>query len=231
MTLLFIACASESPPSAQSSPEAVATPPPASLEQPRTVTDLSQISSVHTIAVPTPQATPPGEEPPATDTNQNAVTQRNIERLFVANLDQARYHEGSAPAPGETNLLNDKARKFADFSFAMLNQTMTAARSLEPDRLKGRKLPDNIGAIELTAMLDAQGRLTEISIESHSGDHQIDEIIVDACKTGVWSRNPPAPAMDPDGKYRVRIRGQITAYSFDRNGVYHYRTNLGLGLL
>jgi hypothetical protein len=168
---------------------------------------------------------------PGAEQNPSAETQRNIERLFVANIDQTRYHEGAAPALGNVVLLNDKARKYSEFSFDLLTQTLNAARALEPDRLRGRKLPDTIGVIQLTAFLDSQGRLTEISIESHTGDHQVDEIIIDACKRGVWSRNPPPGAMDPDGKYRVRLRAQIRAYEFDRYQVYHYRTEIGLALL
>jgi len=79
--------------------------------------------------------------------------------------------------------------------------------------------------------MDSQGRLTEISIESHSGDHQVDQIIIDSCKQGLWSRNPPEQAIDTDGMYRVRIRGYIRAYSFDLKGRYKYETEFGLGVL
>ncbi len=163
--------------------------------------------------------------------NQNAIVQENIERLFVSNLNQLRYHEGRAAAPGDTALLNDKARQFSEFSYQLLNQTLTAARAIEPDRLEGRNLPVDIAPVVLTAVMDPQGRLREISIESQSGDHQVDQIIIDSCKKGLWSRNPPEQALSSDGMYRVRIKGYIRAYSFDLKGRYKYETELGLGIL
>ncbi len=209
-----------------------ATQPTATLDEPRSVTDLSQISSARTVELPMPQ--PNIQDPSAgadSNRNPNAMVQQNIERLVVANANQLRYKEGRAEAPGATILLNDKARKFSEFSYQLLNQTLTAARSIEPDRLEGRKLPINIAPIVLTAIIDSQGRLTEIAIKSHSGDREVDEIIIDSCKRGLWSRNPPEQAIDTDGKYRLRVRGQIRAYSFDRKGEYQYETELGLGIL
>ena len=163
--------------------------------------------------------------------NPNAITQQNIERFFVSKVDQLRYREGRADAPGDTTLLNDKARKFSEFSYQLLNQTLTAARSIEPDRLAGRKLPLDIAPMMLTAVMDSQGRLREISIDSHSGDHQVDEIIIDSCKQGLWSRNPPTQAIDTDGMYRLQVSGYIRAYSIDRQGRYKYETKFGLGVL
>jgi hypothetical protein len=161
----------------------------------------------------------------------NVEVQQNVERLFVSKVNQLRYREGHADAPGDTTLLNEKARKFSEFSYQLLNQTMTAARSIEPDRLAGRKLPVDIAPMVLTAVMDSQGRLTEISIDSHSGDHQVDQIIIDSCKQGLWSRNPPQQALRADGMYRLRIRGYIRAYTVDFKGRYKYQTTLALGVL
>jgi hypothetical protein len=195
--------------------------------EPRSITSLSEISTHSALQMPT--------QPPVTTTSApadpNAVVQQNIERLVVAQASQARYREGPAPAAATTTLLNDKARTYSEFSFQLLNQVLAAARSIESDRLHSRKLPDNIGSTVLTGVMDHEGRLTEISIEAHSGDHQLDTIIIDACKRGLWSRNPPAGAIGADGMYRVRLRAQIRAVSFDRYGQYHYQTELGLALL
>jgi hypothetical protein len=199
--------------------------------EPRTVTDLSQISNSPAALAPVPQLNSPDASPVNAKPGPNAMVQQNIERLFVANLDQLRYREGPAPTPGNTGLLNDKARKFSEFSYQLLNQTLAAARTIEPDRLAGRKLPNDIAPMVLTAVMDSDGRLTEISIESHSGDHQVDQIIVDSCKQGLWSRNPPQEALDPDGMYRVRIRGYIRAYTFDLAGRYKYETEFALAIL
>jgi hypothetical protein len=200
-------------------------------DEPRTVTDLSQISSAKTLQVPMPQLNSADSSAADSKRNPNAMVQQNIERLFVANVNQLRYREGRADAPGDTALLNDKARKFSQFSYQLLNQILTAARSIEPDRLAGRKLPEDIAPMVLTAVMDSQGRLTEISIESHSGDRQVDQIIIDSCKQGLWSRNAPEQALGMDGMYRLRIRGYIKAYSSDFKGRYKYETELGLGIL
>jgi hypothetical protein len=230
LALAMVGCSSQQQSAPDSDTVAAAEATPAAAE-PRIVTDLSQISTAKTAPGRMPQSN--GEGPAAADLrrNPNAAVQQNVERLFVANINQLRYREGRADAPGGTALLNDKARKYSEFSYQLLNQTMTAARSIEPQRLAGRKLPQDIAPILLTAVMDSQGRLTEISVESHSGDHQVDEIIIDACKQGLWSRNPPEQALASDGMYRLRIRGYITAYTFDLKGRYKYTTDLRLGIL
>jgi len=164
-------------------------------------------------------------------TTSNSIVQQNIDRIFVSNVDQLRYREGTRDAPGETMLLNDKAKEFSEFSYQLLNQTLKAARDIEPDRLGGRRLPEDISPLVVTAVIDSQGRLTEIEIESHSGDRQVDQIIIDSCKQGLWSRNPPVEAVGTDGMYRLRVSGYIRAYSIDRKGRYKYQTELGLGIL
>jgi hypothetical protein len=231
LTVAIAGCASQSSePTADSQAAAAAQTTPNSGE-PRTVTDLSQISSSHAAQAPMPGLNPPDSSAADSTHNPNEKVQQNIERLFVSNVNQLRYREGRANAPGDTALLNDKARKFSEFSYQLLNQTLAAARTIESDRLTGRKLPLDIAPMVLTAVMDSQGRLTEISIESHSGDHQVDQIIIDSCKQGLWSRNPPEQAIDTDGMYRVRIRGYIRAYSFDLKGRYKYETEFGLGVL
>ena len=229
--MVLAGCASQSSAPATDSQAAAAAQGAPNSDEPRTVTDLSQISSTHAIQPQMPQLNAPNSPAAESKHNPNTMVQQNIERLFVSNLNQLRYHEGHADAPGDTALLNDKARRFSEFSYQLLNQTLSAARTIEPDRLTGRKLPEDIAPMVLTAVMDSEGRLTEISIESHSGDHQVDQIIIDSCKQGLWSRNPPEQALGSDGMYRVRIRGYIRAYSFDLKGRYKYETEFGLGIL
>jgi len=200
-------------------------------DQPRTVTDLSQISSSRDVQAPMPRLNSPGSSAADSAHISNVEVQQNVERLFVSKVNQLRYREGHADAPGDTTLLNEKAQKFSEFSYQLLNQTLTAARSIESERLAGRKLPVDIAPMVLTAVMDSEGRLTEISIDSHSGDHQVDQIIIDSCKQGLWSRNPPQQALRTDGMYRLRIRGYIRAYSIDFKGRYKYQTMLALGVL
>jgi len=224
-------CASQTPESTPESHSTAATTAASNPDEPRTVTDLSQISSARAVQTPALQLHPTDSPAAESQPKSNVIVQQNVERLFVSNVNQLRYREGHAEAPGETVLLNDKARKFSEFSYQLLNQTMTAAHSIEPDRLAGRKLPEDIAPMMLTAVMDSHGRLTEISIDSHSGDRQVDQIIIDSCKQGLWSRNPPPQAIGTDGMYRLRVRGYIWASSFDFKGRYKYQTELGLGIL
>jgi hypothetical protein len=227
--LAILGCASR--PTEQQSDSQATAAATVNPEEPRTVTDLSQISAAKALPPSTPALESTDSARAQGTNNANEVVQQNIERLFVSNVDQLRYREGRSNAPGETALLNDKARQFSEFSYQLLNQTLTAAHSIEPDRLAGRKLPIDIAPMVLTAVMDSKGRLTEIAIDSHTGDRQVDQIIIDSCKQGLWSRNPPLEAMDPDGTYRLRIKGYIRAYSFDFRGRYKYETQLGLGIL
>jgi len=226
LSLLLAGC------TARTTPPQVAAQAPQPTGEPRTVTDLSQISSASTVTIPLPE-TSAKDLAAGTCANRdlNATVQQNVERLFVANVNQLRYHEGRAEAPGAVTLLNDKAQKFSGFAYQLLNQTLAAARSLEAERLEGRKLPQDISAMVLTAVMDSAGRLTEISVESHSGDRQIDQIIIDSSKKGLWSRNPPSAAIGTDGSYRVRLRCLINSSSFDYKGRYQYDTQLGLAIL
>lgn len=218
-------------PAANESPAAAATPTP-SIDEPHMVTNLNEISSANTVAgllpgelAPTPAATP------APASNANAETQRNIDRFFASTAPSIRYSGEPAAPPGETRLLNDKAKKFGDFSYALAKQTLTAVQTLEAQKLHQRKLSTDLRPVILTAVMTPQGRLTEISIDQHSGDIEIDQIFIDACKQGLWSRNPPRQALAGDQNYRVQVSGIIYNYSFDRFGKYVYETQLGLGLL
>ena len=232
LALAVAGCAGQSAePSPRSTIQPDAATTSANSYEPRSVTDLSQISSAAAVQTPAFQMSSADSSAAQPEHTSNAMIQQNIERMFVSKVDQLRYREGHADAPGQTTLLNDKARRFSEFSYQLLNQTLTAARSIEPDRLAGRKLPEDIAPMILTATMDSQGRLTEISIDSHSGDHQVDQIIIDSCKQGLWSRNPPQQAMGEDGRYRLRLRGYIWAYSVSFKGLYKYQTEFALGIL
>jgi hypothetical protein len=199
-------------------------------ERPEVLTDLSNLSASNTVALPAAiQLREPesgaahGKAPSRNET----VTQRLAAEAPVTVYSQ----ETASSAPHGTRLLNDKARKYAEFSDILLTQTLKAVQQLEAEKLSQRRVRDDLNPVVLTAVMDSQGRLNEIAIEQHSGDLAIDHLFIDACKKGIWSRNPPIAARGSDNDYRVRIQGVIYNSSFDRYGQYTYDTELGLGLL
>jgi hypothetical protein len=212
-------------------PQATAPATKAAPGQPRVVTDLSQLSSAPTkMSVPTAAPTPADTSRPA---DLNSTVQSNIDRFFVATAPDSGFvrEPPKSTGPTDTTLLNPKAEQFSDFSYAMLNRTLKAVQGFERDRLAQRKLRDDIERVVLVAVMTPDGKLTEIEIEHHSGDHAVDKIVIDACKEALWSRNPPAAALSNDGGYRLRVEGLITNYHFDRDGKYTYTTRVGLALL
>ncbi|HZP46745.1 MAG TPA: hypothetical protein VFB15_13935 [Candidatus Binataceae bacterium] len=195
------------------------------------VTDLSRLSPSHTAALPNlpdaPASLAPSAEP------SNAQINPELTGKLVANAPSSRYNPDASRPSGvsQTQLLNDKARQFATFSETLLKQTLVAAQELAPDQLQQRKLPDDLNAVILVSVLDHEGRLKEIEIDQHSGDAAVDKLLIEACKKGMWSRNPPIGAIDNDGTYRIRLEGEVHNYAFDRYGQYTYETRLGLSLL
>jgi len=154
----------------------------------------------------------------------------NLEHLYLSKQ-HSGINGGEARAPGDRTLLNAKARKFAEFSSAMLNQTLVVAQDLEAQKLQQHRLPDEIKPVILTALMTPEGKLTDLAIEQHSGTGTVDRIIIDACEKGLWAMNPPQAALASDGMYRMRIEGAIYNNSYDLQGNYSYITHLGLALL
>jgi hypothetical protein len=193
--------------------------------QHKEITDLSEISTSGGVNMPALSS--PSSNGAA---GPNTAVQHNIEKYFVATAPDTAYTESAKP-PSESELLNPKAKQFSEFSYDLLRKAIAAAQEIETDKLHQRKLPDDIGPTVLTAVMDNNGRLKELVIESRSGDQAVDGVVIDACKKGLWSRNPPAAAMDADGGYRFRVEGLIRNYTIDRNGAFHYSTRFGLGIL
>jgi len=161
----------------------------------------------------------------------SAVTQANITRYFVSNPGQLGYSEEAPPPPGDAKLDNAKARQFPQFAYPLARQTLKAAQDLAPDKLSQRRLPNELKPVVLTAVMDPVGRLTEIEINQHSGDNAVDHLVIEACKRGLWARNPPPQALASDGNYRLRIEGIISNYSVSWHGFVIYATHVGLSIL
>jgi hypothetical protein len=159
-----------------------------------------------------------------------SLADRNLEHLYLSHQRGGMVHGGDAAGHGDRTLLNAKARQFPEFSYALLNQTLSAALELEAKRLAQQKLPDEIKPLIVIATMTPDGRLTDLAIEQHTGLGTIDRILIDACKKGLWARNPPQGAMS-DGVYRMRLEGVLNNYSYDVEGNYRYVTHLGLALM
>jgi hypothetical protein len=172
----------------------------------------------------------PGSEP-TPDTSENNRVQANIDRFFASNAQHPDFGPQAKRGPGDATLGNEKARRYGDFTYPLVRRTLAAAQDLEPDKLADRRVREDLQQVVLTAVLDQNGKLTEIIIDQHSGDYTIDHLFIAACEKALSTSNPPLGARAEDGGYRLRITGQITNYSFDRYGEYTYGTKVELSLL
>lgn len=185
-------------------------------------------------ATPPPTAlTAPAASQSPDDANRSAsaTAEANINRYFASNPDRLRYSEEAARPPGEAKLDNDKARQFSQFAYPLARRTLKAAQDLELEKLDRRKLPDGLKPVVLTAVMDPVGRLTEIEIAQHSGDIAVDRLLIEACKKGLWARNPPVDARASDGNYRLRIEGTINNHTVNWHGYFTYTTQVALSIL
>ena len=195
------------------------------------VTDLSQLSSSNPLArldqqrqLLSGQSTPQSSQP----SNQ---TVSNIGRFYIANQKTAQLIEAPSRPAGDARLLNAKAAQYPEFAYDIVNRTLAVAQDMAPQKLEQHRLPEDIKPIVLTAVMTPEGKLTDIYIEHRSGFSAVDQLFIDACKKGIWARNPPAGALSSDGTYRLRIEGIIFNYSYNHENLYSYSTHVGIGLL
>ncbi|HEY1852780.1 MAG TPA: hypothetical protein VGG60_17295 [Candidatus Binataceae bacterium] len=164
-----------------------------------------------------------------TEDPQGSVN-RNLEHLYLSKT-HTSANGGEARGAGDRTLLNAKARQFAEFSDALLNQTLVAAQTLAAQKLQDHKLPEQMKPVILIATMTPAGKLTDLSVEQHSGFGPVDRILIEACKEGLWAMNPPQAALADDGMFRMRFEGVIGNYSYDVQGNYRYVTHVGLALM
>ena len=211
--------------------EAAAT---SSSEGTRVITNLAQVSSAPTTLPPLGaqsmlSGTTALQESAPVANQAQYLADLNLEHLYLSKRHRM-VNGGEARAAGDRTLLNAKARQFAEFSSALLNQTLIVAQDLEAQKLQQHPLPDSIKPVILTATMTPQGKLTDIAVDQHSGVGSVDRIIIDACEKGLWAVNPPQAALSDDGTFRMRVEGAIYNYSYDLQGNYSYITHLGVAL-
>ncbi|HLW71213.1 MAG TPA: hypothetical protein VKS22_11400 [Candidatus Binataceae bacterium] len=229
--LALAGCVAPKPPSDERPLQPVPNVP----DRPEVVTDLSKLSAADTTAVALPPVLPT-VSPLQSTSNVSVGASRNEQLTHKLAAGEPGRYDTETPssdtqAPGGTRLLNDKARQYANFSDILLTQTMRAALTLEPEKLGSKRVPLELTPVVLTAIMDPEGRLKEIVIEHHSGDLAVDRLFIEACKQGIWSRNPPVGARSVEGTYRVQIQGSVSNRTFDRYGQYTYSTEIGLAIL
>jgi hypothetical protein len=138
---------------------------------------------------------------------------------------------GTEKNPATVRLLNAKAAKFGNFCSVILDRIYArltiAERSEEVSR---GKLPEELKAVIITAIMDKQGKLTEVILEQHSGKAKIDKMMIDVCKESIWYENPPVEALSDDGTYKLTIKLRLENFaSLDENH-WSFITDLGMGL-
>jgi len=138
---------------------------------------------------------------------------------------------GNEANPGTVRLLNTKAAQFGTFAADILNhiyaRLMIAERSEEIARTK---LPTDLRPVVITAIMDKNGKLTELILEQHSGKARIDQMMLEVCKKSIWYENPPVEALSGDGNYRLTIKLKLENYASSDEHHWSFITDLGLGI-
>ena len=138
---------------------------------------------------------------------------------------------GNEANPGTVRLLNSKAAKFGNFAGVILDRIY--ARLIQAERteeISRTRLPTEIKAVVITAIMDKKGKLTELILEQHSGKAKIDQMMLDVCRKSIWYENPPAEALSADGTYQLTIRLKLENYASLDETHWSFTTDLGLGI-
>ena len=104
---------------------------------------------------------------------------------------------------------------------------MIAERSEEISRTK---LPTDLRPVVITAIMDKNGKLTELILEQHSGKARIDQMMLDVCKKSIWYENPPVEALSGNGDYRLTIKLKLENFASSDEHHWSFITDLGLGI-
>jgi hypothetical protein len=213
-TIAFLGCGYSSPPP----------PPPmtGAADRPHLVTDLSTLSSEPI-------------NPLKTELPQQAAVLRgggdpNSPVPYQAAPGLVRQ-AGDDQHPGEQRLLNDKAAKYANFAQVLLDRVYAyVALAERTDEISGIRISTDNRAVIVTAIMDKNGKLTEIIVEQHSGKAAVDKMLVAACKKAIWYKNPPVGALTGDDNYRLTIECKLETYASLDQKHWSFITHIGIGV-
>ncbi len=138
---------------------------------------------------------------------------------------------GTDRNPGTVRLLNDKAAQFDNFCAVILDRIyiqLTIAEKTE--EISRTKIPTELKAAVVTAIMDKKGKLIEIILEQHSGKAKIDNLLIDVCKKGIWYENPPVGALSGDGNYKLTIKLKLQNFASSDSTHWSFITDLAMGL-
>ncbi len=138
---------------------------------------------------------------------------------------------GTDRNPGTVRLLNDKAAQFDNFCAVLLDRIyiqLTIAEKTE--EISRTRIPTELKAAIVTAIMDKKGKLIEIILEQHSGKAKIDNLLIDACKKGIWYENPPEGALSGDGDYKLTIKLKLQNFASSDSTHWSFITDLAIGL-
>jgi hypothetical protein len=223
--LIFASCSSEAP-----EPKPIAIPE--SEASPRVITDLSELASDKPGASQIklgPLSSPPEAINAAQESGSNPNA--NLKRLFGETPGTVHY-AGRASSPGREMLANAKAQQFPIFCRTLLHQVFVATQKGERDISFSReRLPREIKPTVVSAIMNKNGRLTQLVLEESSSTGTVDQLILRACKTGLWTNNPPTAALAYDGNYRIRIEALISNYNnATKDESWTFSTQLSIAL-
>ncbi len=213
--LIVAGCAQDKPPEAA----------PGAAPVPQMVTDLSSVSG----ATIDPLGTHAGPKRGEGLLHESRGASSSL-RTFGEQPGLSRS-VGTDANPGEVRLLNDKAAKFANFSQVILERIFAQLRIAErTEEISRTRLPTDIKPVVITAIMDKNGKLTELILEEHSGKARIDQMMLSVCKKAIWYRNPPSEALAEDGRYHLTIQGRLENYASTDETHWSFFTRIGLGI-
>jgi hypothetical protein len=196
----------------------------AASESPKVLTSLSSLSSA---------------KPIGPLNAQGAAIAKVIGTANATSLAAAKWtplstvrHVGNDQHPGEERLLNDKAARFDLVCIRVMDHLFAAMQALEAtDPVVRIDVPADLKPVIVTGILNRHGQLKELILEQHSGQSAVDNMVIEACKKGLYIGNPPPQAMTPHGDYRVRIEARIESFGSTDHQHWLFKTYIGMALL